>query len=188
MARRWVWAGLGLLVGLPVVLCAGLGAFGATRPQQVELEVVETLAAPPNAVRGLLDDVDGLQRWWGTAMAAYAETQGGGPTMTVVHVEGTPRAGPGTRVRFEAGGMTAEAWEILRVTDDTVVYDVDFQMFRVERTLTLEPDGGSTRVTWHEVGFLGNPWLRGLAALSGGDEGAKANFRMALDALEEAAR
>jgi len=181
---RRLAVGAAATAGLGAVSCAGLAGYGALQDPEIELQVEQTLPAGLRAVHDHLDDVDGLQAWWGEAMERYAAEHGEGTAMEVRHVEGSPQRGQGTRIEFVAGGMTAETWEILELRRDRVVYDVDFQMFRVRRTLELHATGpDQTTVRWVEAGTISNPFVRALAALSGGDEGAKANFRDALQAL-----
>ncbi len=179
---RWARVTLAAAVGLSVALCAGTGAVGLALPAELSLRAEAEVHKPPPEVFDRLDDVDGVRAWWTDAMAAF----GDGPAMEIVHLDGSPTAGPGTRIAFRAGDFTAETWEIVDLDPPRrAEYTVDFAgMMTVRRTLELAPDGaGGTRVVWSETASLPNPWLRLLAVASGGSEGAEANFRAAMASL-----
>jgi hypothetical protein len=116
--KRTVWIGVGVLVGLPALACGGSGLVGLLLDGAVELSVEAELAAPPERIVDVLDDADGLARWWSVAMDSHG--------MQVVAQPG-PTSGVGTRVDFVAGGVAAETWEILHVGPTRVAYDVNPQ-------------------------------------------------------------
>ncbi|MBA2322135.1 MAG: SRPBCC family protein [Deltaproteobacteria bacterium] len=170
--------------GVPLLLCAGTGLFGLALEGDIDLVAEEVVAAPPEAVFALLDDAEGIARWWGLAMAEAGPA--GAPPMTIAAQEGAPSEGVGAKVDFVAGGRTAETWTLLALEPPTrAVYDVDFKIMRVERTLTLTSEAGGTRIRWNETGHIGNPWLRLMSI--GGHEEVVANFHEAMQALGRAA-
>lgn len=182
--RKWLAIGLGVTLGVPALLCAGTGLAGLAVDGDVNLEAEEHLDVPPERLYDLLDDADGIARWWGRMMEKSAPE--GAPAMTIAAQPGAPAAGVGAKVDFVAAGMTAETWTILALeAPGKVVYDIDFKIMRVERTITLMPETGGTRVRWTEKGTIGNPWIRLMSM--GGHEDVVANFHLAIQAMGEAA-
>lgn len=183
--KRWAAIGAGLVVGVPALLCGASGAAGMLLPSQIALETQAHLDAEPEPLFDHLDDASGIIAWWSVAMAELGGTEEP-PPMQIRHVEGTPARGEGCQVVFEASGMTMETWKILEVVpNEKVVYDIDFGIMRVERTLTLSSakDGG-TVVVWAETGEMSNPWMRTMGKLMGDPTD---NFQGALEALDKAA-
>jgi uncharacterized protein YndB with AHSA1/START domain len=154
-------------------------------PSEIELETSRELAATPATLYPSLVSQEGIRSWWHLT-EAEAEAHGM-PPMDVEAVAG-PSEGPGTKVRFVAGGFTLEDWTILEtVPGERVRYEIDFQVFIVERTLTLEPVGdASTKMTWHERGTIQNPLMRWMTMFGGKDQAIE-NFQGAMGLLEQRA-
>lgn len=186
--RRALALAIGAMIAVPTLICGGTGMVGLVLPAEIALSTTMRLDAPPERVFTHLHDFEGIDAWWTTAMQRHAEQSGAEVAMQVVHVAGSPSAGPGCTIDFIAGGMTAETWTILEVEPGRqVIYDVDFKMMRVERTLALAADGDGSVLTWAETGRISNPWMRVMAAAMG-EDGAIENFRDAAEALDQVAQ
>lgn len=142
-----LWSAVALLV-------SGL-AVGVALPGTWEAERTTRLDAPPSAIFPLLDDP---RRWddWAPLGAVKASFSG-------------PERGPGATRTWDDpevgdGAFTIES----SVPDREVVYRVEVQKGRMRTTgrLTLTPDGGGTRVAWHETGDFGRNPLTGYVARS----------------------
>ena len=181
---RWGVA-VGAIVGAPAILFGSIGAVGLAIDDGLSVAVDERIDAPVGAVYAHLDSAQGIARWWDRAMNAPADpTQ---PKAVAVVARPGPTAGPGTVIDFVAGGKATETWTVLEVEPDArVVYEVDFKVMRLQRTLTLSADGEGTRVQWSEEGTVDNPWWRAVTAAWGTDW-AESNFRAAIAILDAAA-
>lgn len=181
--RKWLrWGGIGCGGALAAV--AALILAGFLLPGEIALSTEREIDAPAEVLFELFDTQDGLRRWWGS-FADETEAMGY-PPMELSGLEG-PDRGEGMRFQFAMGDTVTEVWTVLESTPgERVVYDVDFQVMRVERTITLEPvDADTTRVRWSETGTIGNPVMRWFAWLEG--DGIVDNFEKALDGAEEVA-
>lgn len=102
--------------------------------------------------------------------------------MVLISVAVARSTGPGLEIGFAANGHVFETWKVKSVgSQSKVVYDVDFKIFAVERTLTIEPADGGTRVVWRETGEINNPLFRYMTLA--GSEDPVHNFDEALAAL-----
>lgn len=181
LARKSLKFAFGSAIGLSVLCCGGTGLVGVFLPGEVALSAEEVVAAPPDRLFDPLDDAEGIARWWAVALADQGEAG-----MAVAAVPGSPVAGVGTQVAFTAGGVEMERWTILElVPPKKAVYEVDFKLMKVTRTITLVPEGLGTRLTWSERGTIGNPWMRFLS-LGGGHEDVIQRFHRAMAALGKA--
>lgn len=153
---------------------------GYALDSEVTLRTQATLAAPPATVFATLESHEGQVQWWTQAMKAHAAE--GAPAMEINHVGGPPQ-GKGMQVHFVHDGAVAEAWEVLESdAPNRIVYEVDFQVFVVTRTLTLTPAGAGTRVTWTDHGRFENPISRYMTLMPA--DGVIDNFNNALVALD----
>ncbi len=179
MKRALKWLGAG--VGLVLVLIAAVIVSGFALPGDLAYETTREIDATPEELFPYLDSQEGLTKWWG-AGTPEAEARGY-PPMELVSLPG-PASGGGMRFEFRAGASTMEIWEVLASEPPRrVVYDVDFQILRVERTITVDlVDADTTLVRWAEKGHTNNPLVRWMAFLQG--DGIVENFQMALGALE----
>ena len=184
--KKWALVTIAIVVGLLAVSCAGLGAVGLALDGDIDLAITVETSSSPEALFPLVDDVEGITRWWEVVLLEHA--QEGTADMQVGPVAGAPTQGVGAQVDFLAGETAFETWTILAIDDPhSVQYDVDFKMMRVTRTLSFTPRDGGASVTWHETGHLANPWLRVMARTMS-DESVKENFRIAIEGLDSAAR
>ena len=151
----------------------------------VELETERTLDAPADVIHPLIADPAGVMRWWdGFAEELAAE---GMADMSMEQGAG-PATGPGATVLFKMGDTLAEEWTLVAVKPPTeVVWDVEFQMFIVRRTLQLtELPGGKTKVRWHEVGTFENPLFRWFTLMP--NDSILENFQNAMGLLNKKAK
>ena len=189
-ARLWLCRGLayrglmkklkvaaGVLVGLVVLVVLG----GYALDSHVELSTTGTLKAKPAAVFEQVNSYDGEVEWWTEAMKAYEGEDM--PAMTIVHAGG-PEQGTGMLINFMMGEQVGEEWTFLASEPGKIVIEVDFQMFVVERTLTFEPEGEGTKITWSETADIQNPVMRYFTVIMPPDEVIK-NFDMAIVALDK---
>jgi uncharacterized protein YndB with AHSA1/START domain len=179
-ALKWIGIVLAVLLGLAALLFAA----GFLLPGDFAYETAAEINAPPEKIFSYLDSQEGLKAWWGsTAEEAKAA---GYPPMELVAPAG-PASGKGMRFEFRVEGVTAETWEVLESEPPRrIVYEIDFQILKVRRTLTLEPvDADTTRVRWAESGTSQNPLLRWGALIEG--DSIVSNFDRALGAVKKLA-
>jgi hypothetical protein len=172
------------LVGLFVAFVAVLFFGGMMMDGTVALETEATLDAPPEVVHRLMADPTGVIKWWtGAAEELGSEAMSG---MTIEQGEG-PAAGPGATVLFKLGDTLAEEWTLVSVdAPNEVVWDVDFQMFVVRRTLQLKADGGDkTSMRWADIGTFENPFMRWFTLMPA--EGVLQNFQNAMKLMNKKA-
>jgi hypothetical protein len=167
----------GVLVGLVVLVVLG----GYALDSQVELSTTGTLKAKPAVIYEQVNTYDGEVEWWTEAMKAYEGEDM--PPMTVVHAGG-PKEGEGMLINFMMGDQLGEEWTFLASEPGKIVIEVDFQIFVVERTLTFEPDGEGTKLTWSETAEISNPLMRYFTVIMPPEEVIK-NFDMAIVALDQ---
>lgn len=169
-------------IGGPIVLCALGGLVGSFLDGHVALEADEIVPVPPDALFDLLDDRAGLDRWWTQAMA-----DAGTPGSLEIRAQPGPDAGVGAKIDFLAGGTATETWTILELDPPVRArYDVDFKLLHVDRTITLAPVEGGTRVHWSETAEIENPWMKLMNV--GGHQDILDNFHKAIRALGKAAQ
>lgn len=167
-----IFGGIGVLLSI----------VGLFLPSSFTVGARTTIAAPPEPIFELLNSHEGLQAWWNTPVPGQRHVP-----MRVLPIDG-PRVGVGAKLGFATDGDIFERWTITAsVPPRQVAYDVDFGIFLVERTLTLEAKGevGPTEVAWSETGQLANPLLRYMTVF--GTQGVEANFQRALAMLKHAA-
>ena len=175
--RRVLLAVAGLFV-----LCLGLlFGGGATLDDSRRLTTSAVLGAESVDLHRHLTTHQGLVDWWAVAMEAHPDA----PPMDVVHVSG-PTEGAGLVVGFDAGDVRLETWELLSVSDDEVVWAVDFGLFSTVRTLRIQEVEGGTEVVWDETATFENPASRWFTLMP--PEDTVSNFDQALLALEAASQ
>ena len=181
-----------VILGVAIVTGAlGLVMFGggALLDGSIAIQTEQRLEAPPVVLFTFLDNTAGLDAWWSVGQEGQPDDV---PRMQVKRKSG-PESGAGLEVIFvaagEGEGTVMETWRIKSVTaPSTIVYDVDFAgALTVERTLTLTPDGGGTRVTWAEKGTIDRPAMRWMKVFMPPEQ-VRDNFDRALAALDRAAK
>jgi len=173
---------VGIVVAVLAGICLLLVLAGFLIDPDVRLETEATLSAPPEVVFEVLHSHEGQIAWWDRAMEQYV-SDGEMPPMEVEHTGG-PARGKDMQIAFTSEGEVFEEWKVLDATaPDRIVYEVDFQIFVVERTLTLTPSGGGTHVSWVETAHLSNPVMRYMTFMP--EQSIIENFDAALAALDE---
>ena len=145
-----------LVVLAGTVLCGG-GAIGGgyALDPVIELQTSSVLDGSPQEIQRQLDSLEGVVDWWDTV----AEDIAGGDQWKVVHVGG-PTQGPGLELDFQVNGESFEHWTLISSEPGKVVWEVDFGIFKTERTLSFVASGSGTEMTWHERGTMESPLLR----------------------------
>lgn len=168
-------------VALVVVLLGG----GMLLDPTVELHTESTLDATPEDIHPLIADPAGVMRWW-----QNAASEPGHEVLAdmVMRAGDGPATGPGATVLFEMGGSLVEEWTLVKSSPPRgAVWDVDFQVFVVRRSLLLEAlPNGRTKVTWHETGHFDNPLMRWFTLMP--TDNVIENFQGALRMLGREAR
>jgi uncharacterized protein YndB with AHSA1/START domain len=170
VSAKKVLAGVAILIAA-VALILVLG--GLAIDPTIAIGTEKTLESSPAELWKQLDNPAGLERWW---------------SMSVRKIAG-PDSGPGLVVEFVADDRVIETWTLKSAdAPNEIVYDVAFTgMMTVERTLTLTPADGGTKVTWRETGSIDNPLARwGKVVMT--PDSVIANFDRALMKLDEAAK
>lgn len=125
-----------------VVALAGLLGFAATRPDSFVIQRSTAISAPPERVFALISDVHAFNTWNPWALKD--------PT-TKMNYEG-PASGPGAAYAWQSEALGQGRMQIVEaVPARLVAARLEFikpmaALNRVE--FTLQPEGGSTRVTW----------------------------------------
>ncbi|HEY0818808.1 MAG TPA: SRPBCC family protein [Rhizobacter sp.] len=135
-----------ILITLGVVLVLALAtllAYAATRPDNFRFERSITIAASPDKVRPLINDIARFNTW-----NPYNKKD---PAMKSRYHG--PHAGPGAAYDFEGNGDVGKG--TIRIVEptgpDTVSMQLDMSEPMQARNFidfTLQPLGGGTRVTW----------------------------------------
>ncbi len=163
-----------LLMGLLIVLFV---LAGFLLPSELSLSTEKSIDVPTETAWRYVSTPEGVVEWW-TPMAETA-VEDGYPEMDVEAVDAQT-------VTFAAGGMQMESWTLQSSrapagsTPGEAVWDVDFGMLLVRRTLQVAPDGDGTTVTWTESATMDNPMMRWMSQLSDPTQ----NFRDAIDGME----
>jgi len=150
-----------LFAGFCVALLGGaVYAGGFLLPGEARLESTASMDAETQHVFKVFNDAELLKGWWTVAarrtLSDFTAEQTGGP-----------EAGVGVELSFRAGGRSMGKNTITEsVPDERVVYDVDYGKFSLVRTVSLDPVGPTTSVTWTETATLDQPLLRYMALLS----------------------
>ena len=99
-----------------------------------------------------------------------------------------PATGPGATVFFEIDDQVAEKWTLKSVkAPSEVIWEVDFQMFIVVRTLRLKAGSdGETKMTWNDKGNFESPLMRWFTLMP--SDSVIQNFKNAMKLLEESAQ
>jgi len=164
------WSALALLL-LGLVLLLG----GLMIDPTVVLSTEVVLEAPQKEIYALISTPTGVQRWWKDAAKAL-KLEGKMPEMTVVLRDDKT-------LDFHSGGKVTETWTRLSLEPNRVVWEVDFKLFKITRTLTLSaPSENQTKVVWHDAGELHNPLMRWMKLMP--QEHIIENFIQALSLLE----
>ncbi|MEZ4322187.1 MAG: SRPBCC family protein [Myxococcota bacterium] len=166
----WVKRG-GLGCGGLIALFVLFVLSGFLLPRELQLSTQREVSLGPDAVFAKVSSPAGVQAWW--APIADKAVQDGYPRMDVVPLDAQ-------QVAFEAGGYRMETWTLKQAEPTEVVWDVDFGMLVVERTLVIEPSGAGSKLTWTETADVGNPLLRWMARVSD----PTPNFQDAMAGLE----
>jgi hypothetical protein len=153
---------LGIILGSLVGLVALLGIVGLLLSRKWRVERSIVMEAPPAAILPLINDfVKGWTQW-------------------------NPFVEPGMKITYEgnASGVGAiSKWfrgreegrmEITESGATGIVYSIGMNNgFTMIGRILLEPQGGSTRVTWSDDGEVGNPFFRIMVLLMKGMIGGK---------------
>ena len=164
------WLKIGGMGCASVVLLVVLFYFsGYLIPAEMELKTDLEISASQETVFGYFDTQDGLTAWWTHIDETFA-AEGTAMDMEVLPQPG-PASGVGTRMDFGSNGEVTEHWVILKSTPpESVVYEIDFLVFKTERSITLVPvDANTTRVEWREIGAVANPGMRWMFFMMGTD-------------------
>lgn len=135
---------------LIIVVLAVLGVLGfaATRPDSFVLQRSTTIAAPPERVFGLINDLHGFNTWNPWALKD--------PT-TKLSYEG-PDSGPGAAYRWTGEKLGSGRMQIIEsVPGRLVAARLEFRapMEATNRVdFTLQPEGSGTRITWAMSGAM----------------------------------
>jgi hypothetical protein len=131
-------------VALALLLAAGLlVAYASTRPDHFETSRSAAIAASPEAIYPLINDL--------RAFASWSPFENKDPDMK--RVFSGPASGPGQRYDWKGNSEIGEGWlEILSSSQPSRV-DMGLNMLKPMKaanqvTFTLVPDGGKTTVTW----------------------------------------
>jgi uncharacterized protein YndB with AHSA1/START domain len=171
--------GIACSVLLFIFLAFLLGGYAL--PKQFEASTSVQVDAPPAQVFPTFDTQEGIQSWW-KSMAEGKDLPLPPGRFEVKAIEG-PQRGEGAKVDFVLDGKVTETWEILESeAPGRVVYDIDFKIMRVRRTITLEPKDGGTFVTWAETAEIESPLMRYFSLLS--NDAIVRNFSVALGGVK----
>lgn len=136
------YVAIGLLVAVALLV-----AYASTRPDQFQASRRVAIAAPPEAIFPLINDLRAFTTW-----SPFEKKD---PNMT--RTFSGPSEGPGQRYDWKGNSQIGEGWlEILSATRPS---QVDFGLNMVKPmtashrvTFTLVPDGENTIVTWAIAG------------------------------------
>lgn len=138
----WLWIVLGVVVGVPLLAFV----IGSALPRDHVARVSIRVNSTPERVWALVSDLGGTARW----------------RSDVIKVELSPPRFVETtkqgKVTFEIVSQQPPSRQVVRVVDDD-------QPFGGTWTWELAPEGGGTRVTITEAGFVKNPLFRVMAKL-----------------------
>lgn len=171
----------GIACSVLLLICLGVLLGGYALPKQFQASTSITIAAPPARVFPTFDTQDGIQAWW-KSMAEGKDLPLPPGSFEIVALDG-PKRGKGAKVDFVLDGKVTETWEIVESeAPGRVVYDVDFKIMLVRRTITLEAKDGGTLVTWSETAEIESPLMRYFSRLSG--DAIVRNFAVALGGVK----
>lgn len=172
-----------VVIGAAVVIAA-LVAYAATRPDAFRIARSITIAAPPEAIFPLIDDLRKFATW-----SPYDKKD---PDMA--RAFSGPSHGTGQRYDWDGDSNVGKGWLVITSSSAPSRVDIDLNMLKpIEATnkvaFTLEPEGATTKVTWAMEGksslvakvmhlffnvekMVGGDFEAGLASLKSAAEGA----------------
>lgn len=137
---------------------AALLGFAATRPDSFSMQRSATIAAPPEKVFALVNDLKGFNTW-NPFLLKYPESQ--------VAYEGASTTGVGAAYTWkgeQAGSGRMEIVESAAPTRVAATLAFTAPMATTNRVeFTLVPQGAGTQVTWHMSGPM--PYLSKLVSV-----------------------
>ncbi|HTS80977.1 MAG TPA: SRPBCC family protein [Myxococcaceae bacterium] len=137
-----------VLIGLGAVIVVLLIVI-ATRPSSFRVERSTRIAAPPDAVFGLVNDLHAWDRWspWAKLDPSMKVTYGGPPAGlgATYHWTGNDKVGEGKMLITESRPAEKVALRLEFLKPMASVNQVDF---------SLRPQGGGTQVSWAMGGPL----------------------------------
>ena len=149
MLLEIVIAVVGLLVGLLVVVVAGVIIYAATKPDAFRIERSTTIKAPPERVFPLIND---FHRW-----SAWSPWEKMDPNLKRTHSGAA--SGKGTVYEWEGNKKVGKGR--MEITDESppsrIIIKLDFfRPFEAHNTaeFTLAANGSATTVTWAMLGTM----------------------------------
>ena len=142
------------LIGIAVVSAAVFVGGGMLLSPSFTVARTVLIAAPPDRIFGLIEDPRAWKRW-----AVWNRRD---PQMRLDYAG--PQTGNGAQWSWRSDSEGSGAMTFMRVVPERRVgYELFFADFGTTSTgaLELEPQGASTRVTWHLNGDMGaSPFMR----------------------------
>jgi uncharacterized protein YndB with AHSA1/START domain len=136
---KFVLASLLLLV----VVVAGFAAYVVSRPNDYAIERTETIAAPPEKIFALVNDMKAWEKW-----SPWKDVD---PQATITFSD--PSIGPGASFSWKGNREVGEG--TLKILDSKSSEKIDMEIWFVEpmqnkarETFTFKPVGDKTEVTW----------------------------------------
>src|SRR5882762_3556628 len=143
---------LGVIVGLLVLAGLGIYLLGRAQPERHTAALSFTLPKPRAAVWVALTDYASMSRWWPAVQAVRTETRPNGDVLT------WNKDAHGREIAFRTREEKAPARLVREIVGDDLPFGGTW-------TYELAEDGGATRVTLTEDGFIKPPFFRGVARL-----------------------
>ena len=160
---KWVLIGGAGLLGLIALMTL----VGALLPRDHRATSTITLRQPPDSVWKVVRDLGGITAWWHEAQESVRvpdkdgheawRQKVGGWDMPLLVIESEPPRRLVTKIDLPPGGSFGGTW-----------------------TYELAPDGGGTRISVTEAGFIGNPIFRFLSRFLFGYYGTLDGYLKAL--------
>jgi uncharacterized protein YndB with AHSA1/START domain len=144
---RWVWIGLGVLLGIPALVAI----VGSLLPRDHVATVAIELRAAPERVWALVSDFTGAARWRKDISKVELLPSSGGPVRFVEH-------GKQGKTPFQVVSQEPPRRQVVKVVDEG-------QPFGGTWTWELAPAAGGTRLSITEAGFVKNPIFRVMSKL-----------------------
>lgn len=177
-------AALYIALGLGAVV-AGVLAYAATQPDTFRIARSATIAAPPETIFPLINDLRAFSTW-----SPFDRKD---PSMT--RAFSGPQSGKGARYDWDGNFEVGKGWLVVAESEAPSKVVIDLNMVKPVHaknlvTFTLVPEGGATRVTWAMQGhvplvarvihlcfdmdrMVGGDFEAGLASLKAKVEGAR---------------
>lgn len=143
---------LGVIAGLLVLVGLILYLLGCTQPERHTARITFTLPKPRAAVWAALTDYAAMPRWWPAVKAVRLETRANGEVFT------WNTDAHGKEIAFRTREERAPAHLVREIAGDDLPFGGTW-------TYELAEDGGGTRVTLTEDGFIKPPFFRGVARI-----------------------